>query len=249
MEEADWESLIGGNWLNKIGIAILVIGVALFLGYSLQYMEPLGKAATGLGTSLTLLLGGVFLERVKKYSLFAKPLIGGGWALLYFTAYAAHNIEATRIIENPAWGLPLLVLVAGGMILHSLKYKSEVVTGLAYALAFLTVAISPLTGFSLAASAILAASLLAVLRSIPWYHLGPLGIAGTYLNYLLWMQSPAAEVAAVDPAQMFWPSQGMLVFYWLLFTALAFVRKPATDRHEQISLIANAANTLSFLSL
>ncbi len=247
--EADWEALIGGRWLNKIGIAVLVIGVALFLGYSLQYMGPPGKVATGLVTSLTLLLGGVYLERVERYSLFAKPLIGGGWALLYFTAYAAHNIDAAKIIEEPNWALFLLGIVAAGMILHSLKYRSEVVTGLAYALAFLTVAISPLTSFSLIATSLLAVSLLAILRAIPWYRLGPLGIAGTYLNHLLWLQSPIGEVAGVGPAQLFWVSQGMLVLYWLLFTGFAFVRKPETDRQEWLSLAVNAANTLSFLGL
>lgn len=36
-----WEERIGGNLLNKIGAVILVIGIALFLGYSFASMGPL----------------------------------------------------------------------------------------------------------------------------------------------------------------------------------------------------------------
>src|SRR3972149_6815131 len=68
VDAADWEAVIGGKWLNKIGIVVFVIGVALFLGYSLRYMGPLGRVATGVGTSRTMLFGGGLPHRVAKYS-------------------------------------------------------------------------------------------------------------------------------------------------------------------------------------
>jgi uncharacterized membrane protein len=114
VDVADWETVIGGRWLNKIGIVVLVVGVALFLGYSLRYMGPWGRVATGGFSALTLLIGGLFLQRIKKYALFAKPLVGGGWALLYFTAYAAHNVAAAKVIVAPLGGLALLGAVAAG---------------------------------------------------------------------------------------------------------------------------------------
>ena len=30
----DWEALIGGNWVNKIGVFVAVIGIALLLNYA-----------------------------------------------------------------------------------------------------------------------------------------------------------------------------------------------------------------------
>ncbi len=246
---ADWETLIGGNWLNKIGIVVLVIGVSLFLGYSLRYMGPFGRVGTGLVTSLALLVGGVFLERIKKYTLFAKPLIGGGWALLYFTAYATHNVEAAKVIQEPIWGLVLLGLVATGMILHSLKYRSQIVTGLAYLLGFLTVAISPLTGFALVASSILAASLVAILRTMRWYPLGLFGLAATYLNHLLWLEYRMGGPASVVNTETFWLAQGMLILYWLLFSGFDFLLKPENEKEEQICVAINLANTLAFLGI
>jgi len=248
-DAADWEAVIGGKWLNKIGIVVFVIGVALFLGYSLRYMGPLGRVATGAVTSLTLLFGGVLLVRVEKYSLFAKPLLGGGWALLYFTGYAAHNIEVSRIIHDPIHGIVLLGVIAGGMILHSLKYRSQIVTGIAYFLGFLTVAISPLTGFALVASAILAASLVAILRGTGSSALGLFGVAATYLNHLLWLEYRIGGPAQLVPTDSFWLAQGMLVLYWLLFSAFDFVLEPGNDTEEKVGFAVSLANTVAFLGL
>lgn len=249
MAGEEWEAVLGGSWLNRIGIAVLVIGVALFLGYSLRYMGPLGRVATGLVVSLALLIGGVSLEQVQRYTLFAKPLLGGGWALLYFTAYAAHNVEAAKVIQEPIWGLLLLGLVAAGMILHSLKYRSEVVTGLAYFLAFLTVATSQITGFTLVASFVLAASLVLVLRKTHWYYLGLFGIAATYFNHAIWLEFKMEGFAGGLTLKTFWLGQGMLILYWLLFTAFDFLLRPVTDKQERASIGVNLANTLAFLGL
>jgi len=249
MAGEEWEAVIGGSWLNKIGTVVLVIGVALFLGYSLRYMGPLGRVAIGLATSLTLLLGGVRLERVQRYTLFAKPLIGGGWALLYFTAYAAHNLEATRIIQEPVWGVGLLGLIAAGMIVHSLKYRSEIVTAFAYFPGFLTVAISPITGFTLVASFILAASLVLILRKTRWYHLALFGVTATYLNHAIWLEFRMGGFARRPPLETFWLSQGMLILYWCLFAAFDFLSRPETKREEGVGVGINLANTLAFLGL
>src|SRR5687767_4061023 len=39
----DWETIVGANWLNRVGALVLVIGIALFLGYSLTHLGPAGK--------------------------------------------------------------------------------------------------------------------------------------------------------------------------------------------------------------
>src|SRR5260370_39584107 len=43
----DWEAIIGGSWLQAIGILITVIGLALLLGLSLTVLGPGGKCAIG----------------------------------------------------------------------------------------------------------------------------------------------------------------------------------------------------------
>ena len=176
----DLEALIGGNWLSKLGVLLLLIGVALFLGFSLTEMGPLGRILTGLATALALLGAGIAAERKDDYRVLGTALIGGGWAGLYFTTFAAHGVEAARIIDSPGIGFLLLLAVAAGMILHSLKYRSQTVTGLAYMAAFLTIAISSLTQFSAIASIPLLLSLLTVAWKFGWQ---PLAAAGALFAY------------------------------------------------------------------
>ena len=39
----EWETLLGGNWLNKVGVFVLVVGIALALGYSFSRVGPWGR--------------------------------------------------------------------------------------------------------------------------------------------------------------------------------------------------------------
>ncbi len=153
------EERLGANWLNKLGIVILVIGVTFFLAYQLHTLGPLGKTSVGYVISVTLLVGGLLLERRKKYQVFARAGIGGGWALAFFVTYAMYHVAATHVLSSQPVDLVLMMLVAVGMIWHSLFYKSQVVTSLAFLLAFCTVGISNVTVFSLVAGLFLAVGL------------------------------------------------------------------------------------------
>lgn len=81
----EWEAIVGGNLLNKLGILVLVIALALFLGYSFTQLGPAGRSAIALAISFALLIGGVVLDRRAPYVIFGRGLLAGGWAGLYFT--------------------------------------------------------------------------------------------------------------------------------------------------------------------
>src|SRR5262249_17931116 len=93
---ADWETLGGGDWLNKAGVLVLVIGLALGLAYSFAHMGPGGRVAISLVIGAAMLGSGVVLEPRDRYRVFARGLIGGGWAAVYFTTYAMQALEAAR---------------------------------------------------------------------------------------------------------------------------------------------------------
>src|SRR5438093_5305454 len=150
-----WEGRIGGSWLNRIGRAPLVIGIAFALGYSLTRLGPAGKAALATAASLAMIVGGVLLERRETYRFYGRGLIGGGWAALYATAYAVHELEATRVVESPLVGFALLLLVGVGMIGHSLRYKTQGLTSLAYGLGYAAIVLHSIQPFTLLASALL----------------------------------------------------------------------------------------------
>ena len=126
------EERLGANWLNKIGIAIVVIGIGYFLAYKLQTWGPGGKVLCGYAVSFVLLAGGMWLERKPTYRIFARGGIGGGWALAFFTSYAMYHVSAAHVLTSLAADLVLMMAVAAGMVAHSLRYRSQTVTGLAF---------------------------------------------------------------------------------------------------------------------
>ena len=93
---------------------------------------PVGKVVCGYAVGLALLAGGVWLERKATYRIFARGGIGGGWALTFFTTYAMHHMSAARVVHSLVLDLVLMLLVAAGMVAHSLRYSSQTVTGLAF---------------------------------------------------------------------------------------------------------------------
>jgi hypothetical protein len=206
--KTDWEAVVGGNWLNKLGVVILVIGIALALGYSFTRMGPAGRVGLSLAASAAMLASGMVLEPRERYRTFARGLLGGGWAALYTTVFAMHAVPAARIVDNVSLALALLLAVAAGMIVHSLRYCSQTVTGLAYFLGFLTLAITEVTGYSLVAVMLLAVSLLFVARRFKWRTLARLGVVATWLL--------CAHLVPIHA--FFWqPALGLLALYWLVF--------------------------------
>ena len=182
------EEALGANWLNKIGIVILVFGVAFFLAYQLRQVGPAGKVVVGALVSAALLGGGIFLERKKGYAIIGRAGIGGGWALAFFTAYAVYHVPAARIFTSQTPSLLLMLAVAAAMVLHTLRYRSQVVTGLAFLLAFSTLTISQVTVYSLVAGAILALGLVVIVGCMQWFELETFGIAAAYLNHWWWLR-------------------------------------------------------------
>jgi hypothetical protein len=123
------EETLGTNWLNKLGIIILVVGVALFGIYELGALGPLGKAGISYFTAIFLLVGGMSLEKHERYRLIGRGGIGGGWALLFFSTYGIFHVSAMRVFApDLAWltvDCALMLFVAAAMALHTLRYRSQ----------------------------------------------------------------------------------------------------------------------------
>ena len=237
--DQEWEAMVGGNWLNKAGVLLLVIGIALLLGYEFARVGPFGRVAIGLGVSLTLLLAGVVIERKPAYSMFARGLIGGGWAALYFTTYAMHAVDAARVIDNAYAATVLLLVVALAMILHSLRYRSQTVSGLAYFIAFATLSLSDSTPFSVLALIPLAASLLVLAYRFEWTRMAVFGIVATYTTC----------AARPDSGAPLASTQALFGAYWLLFESFDLMRLGRRVRGFTVESLILPLNTLGFLGL
>ncbi|RYY89630.1 MAG: DUF2339 domain-containing protein [Chitinophagaceae bacterium] len=121
-EHPDLEKFIGENLVNKIGIAILVLGIAFFVKYAIdrEWIAEAGRVAIGVGCGALLIGLAHFLRR--SYTAFSAVLAGGGIAVLYTTiAFAFHQYG---LMSQPlAFGL--MVVITAFAVLLSLLYNSR----------------------------------------------------------------------------------------------------------------------------
>ncbi len=246
------EETLGTNWLYKLGIIILVVGVALFGIHELGTLGPLGKAAISYFTALFLLVGGIALEKRERYRLIGRGGISGGWALLFFTTYAIYYVSAMRIFPPDVTWLTvdcvLMLLVAVAMALHTLRYRSQFVTGLAFLLGYFTVSLSENSVYSLSAGVFLAIGLVSIVLKMGWFELEVFGILSTYLTHLYWLYRLLGPNGARGHAfAEYHGSLTILFFYWLIFRFSYIKRSIKSDFEEHVSTAAAVLNMMLLL--
>jgi uncharacterized membrane protein len=240
----EFEEKVGQNWLNKIGITVLVIGIALFLAYKFPTLTNPEKVILGYVVSLGILALGIYLESAERYRIFARALIGGGWALTFFVTYGMYFVKYTQVIETQWVDLVLLFIVAAAMAAHTLRYNSQVVTGLAFLLAFTTVAISQNTVYCLAAGAILAVGLVIIVHRRGWFELEVFGLVASYFNHYIWLRTVIEPMGADKHTfPEFVPSAVLLCMYWAIYRWSYVAREIRNAAQEHVSAAAALLNT------
>ena len=243
------EEILGMNVFAKIGIILLVLGFALLGRMALIAMEPGQRVALIYAVSVAMLGGGIWLETKERYRLLGRAGIGGGWALLFFTTYALHHVSAMAVLASNTLDCVLMLVVAISMVAHTLRYKSQVVTGLAFLLAFSTVALSQDSVYALSAGVILALGIVAIGLRMQWYELELFGILATYTNHFYWLYKLYPDGFAGRPFPQFWPSVIILLLYWLVFRVSYVARRISSQRQESVSTGAALLNTIALLGV
>ncbi len=150
-----------------------------------------------------------------------------------------HAIPAAKVVDNPYLGSALLLATATGVILHSLRYKSQTVSGLAYFIAFATLALSESTPFSVLALLPLAASLLYLAYRFEWHRMAVFGLFATY----------ATCASRPDVGAPLASTQALFAAYWLLFETFDFLRLRHSTARWTIDSLILPMNAFAFLGL
>ena len=121
VKEREWEQILGGNWLARIGVLALVIGAAFFLKFAFDNWlhDPAARVILGIVAGLALLGVGHYWQR--RYPILAQAISGGGIAILFLSIFAASGIYGL-IHFYAAFGFLLLVSVASAAL--ALRYNS-----------------------------------------------------------------------------------------------------------------------------
>lgn len=134
----DIEKFVGENLINKIGIIITIIGVAIGVRYTIEHdlISPLTRIILGYLSGIALLAFGI--KSKKNYKAFSAVLVSGAIAIMYFISYSGYAFYGL-MPQTVAFGLMVIFTIF--TVLASLNYNQQVIAliGLvgAYAIPFL----------------------------------------------------------------------------------------------------------------
>lgn len=132
----DLERILGGQWLTWVGVLALFFGSAFFLAVDLgrSQLAGLPQVLIGLAVAAAFNVVGNRLA-ARRERILGLGLLGGGVALLYLAAYAAHGFHHLM----PLWLVfPLLLVAAGVGSTLALNRHSLIIASLTLTGAYLT---------------------------------------------------------------------------------------------------------------
>ena len=120
----NWEWLLGGNWLARVGIVALIFGVAFFISLAIDrgWLGETERVALGVAGGLAILGAGEYWRR--RYAVWAQTVTGGGLAILYLSVYGAFALYQL-ISPLAAFGAFSVITLAGALL--SLRHEAVAV--------------------------------------------------------------------------------------------------------------------------
>ena len=187
-EHSDLETRIGSHWLNRIGIAAVLIGVSYFLKYAFDsgWIGPTGRVAIGLIAGIAVVLWSEQF-RHREYRAFSYSLKAVGIGVLYLSFWAAFQLYHL-IQSGPAFACMLLITASTCAL--ALSQDAEILAVFAISGGFSTpVLVSTGVNHEVALFSYVALLDLGILTLVafkPWRRLLWLGFTGTLILYIAW---------------------------------------------------------------
>ncbi len=242
-EKASLEMRLGTFWLVRIGIVMVLTGLAFFANFAYHNVVPrLGPAGKisllYLASGLLLGFGAWWQRRNEKAALknFAQVVFAGGLAAVYFTTYAAHHIPPLQVIGSALLDGTLLLAWASVIMWLADRRKSEVMAMFAVGLAFFTSVITRVGEFTLWSNLILTVAAVFFLVRNRWATLSFASLITTYGGYAFWRFLHDDGWRWATPDENLLLGAAFLAAYWLVFTAATFL-----SRSEKLSGQSRAA--------
>jgi uncharacterized membrane protein len=184
----DLESRIGSHWLNRVGIAAVLIGVSFFLDYAFEnnWIGPSARVVIGLFAGIAIVLWSERF-RARGYSIFSYSLKAVGIGVLYLSLWASFQVY--HLLPSNLVFAAMIIVTASTCAL-SVAQNAEVLAIFAIAGGLATPALLS-TGenheivlFSYLFLLDLAFLTLTALK--PWRRIALLGFFGTLIYYVGW---------------------------------------------------------------
>ncbi len=242
---ASIEIAIAANWLLRIGMLILILGIAFFLKYSIErgWIGPFERVMLGTATGLAMVTAGSMLL-AGRYRLLAHGLQGGGIVTLYLSVFAAAVF--LELIDPVPVGFVLMACVTALACLLALIFGSPLTAVIGIVGGYLTPVVLPSDEVQFVSLytylAILGAGVLGISVRKNWPQLNFLSFLGTY-GLLV------TSIAAAYSSDVFAIVFFFLVLFFLLFSTIVFLSSRLRARADLFDLAMLWLNALLFFGL
>ena len=210
----DWEFILGGNWLARIGILAVIIGVGFFLklAFDNDWIDETTRVLLGVAGGLGLIGASEYYRT--RYPVYGQTLAGGGIAILYMAIFAAFAFYGL-IGVYPAAGLLFVVSMSAAALALRHDAVALALIGIfgAFLAPFIIGASDDEARETFAGSASVQVMLyvivvdlgvvaLSTVRNWRWFTL--LALAGSLVTFAWWYEdSPDLEVAQASLTAIF----------------------------------------------
>ncbi len=237
----DLESRIGSHWLNRIGIAAVLIGVSYFLKFAFDnnWIGPAGRVAIGLLAGIAIVVWSENFRR-RGYLIFSYSLKAVGIGVLYLSLYAAFQVYS---LVTGGVAFSMMFAVTAAIALMAWAQDAEILAAFALVGGFATPLLLS-TGQNREVAlftyvVLLDAGALALVILKPWRRLLLLSYAGTLLLYVGWY----ASFYDVTQVRM---TVGFATLFFAIFAVAPLLARPAqkgwlSDSVPPLVAVVNAA--------
>jgi uncharacterized membrane protein len=237
--KSDIEKFIGENLINKIGIAITIIGVAIGAKYSIDndLISPLSRIVLAYLAGIGLLGFGMKLK--EKYESYSAVLVSGAIAILYFVTYLAYSLYE---LFPQALAFILMLIFTVFTVFAAINYNKQVIAHIglvgAYAVPFLLSDGSGKVGVLFTYMTIINLGILFIAFKKYWKALQYSSFTITWLIFLSWFIGKYQGEEHLVLGTSF-----LIIFFgifYLLFLAYKLVRKENFNKGNSLLLLSNS---------
>ena len=232
----NWEWLIGGNWLARIGVVALILGVAFFISLAIDrgWLGEVERVLLGVAGGLAFVGAGEYWR--KRYAVWAQTVVGGGLAILYLSVYGAFALYEL-IPPLAALAAFSLITIAGAVL--ALRLEGVAIAVIAILSGFATPLLLqerlPDQRLLLAYVLVLDVGVLALASFRNWRWFTLLALAGSLVLFQFWREE-------LDPSTGL--AQAGISAIFLIFVAATvvfnLVRKQAGRNFDLALITVNA---------
>lgn len=238
----DLETLIGGRWLNRIGIVAIIGAVTFFLKYAFDnnWIGPSGRVAIGVLLGAAMLPWSQWLLQ-RGYSYFSEGIAGLGAAVMYLSIWAGCQYYKLFSLDV---GFYAMIVVTAGMAAVALGRDSQRIALLSVFGGFLTpVLVSEGKDAQVVLFTyllILGAGLLAIEMRRDWRSLTPISFLLSQFYFWGWF-SEFYHPEKLERTVIF------VTLFFLLYAALPIIRAVRFSGLRELDILVVLANSCAYL--